>query len=102
MEASHTYSGKAGGVKVHKLRSVQRSDIILPEKTLGLLERNVNDFIRQRERLKTLGLATKKGLLFYGPPGTGRTHTIHFLAGPAWIAPTWTPLSKRCSLAAEA
>lgn len=80
LEASHSYSGKAGGVKVHRLRSVQREDVILPNKTLGLLERNVQEFIKQRGRLRGLGMAIKKGLLFYGPPGTGKTHTIHYLA----------------------
>ena len=80
LEATHSYSGKSGGVKVHKLRSVQREEVILPEKTLRLLEFNVHGFIQQRDRLRELGLAAKKGLLFYGPPGTGKTHTIQYLA----------------------
>ena len=81
LEATHSYSGKSGSVKVHKLRSVQREEVILPEKTLRLLEFNVHGFIQQRHRLRELGLAAKKGLLFYGPPGTGKTHTIQYLAG---------------------
>jgi hypothetical protein len=80
LESLDNYSGKAGGVKVHKLRGVKREDVILPEKTLRLLERNVGDFIRQRQQLQKLGMPVKKGLLFYGPPGTGKTHTIHYLA----------------------
>ena len=54
--------------------------MILPEKTLGLLDRNIRGFIQRREQLLKLGLPIKKGLLFYGPPGTGKTHTIHYLA----------------------
>ncbi|PWU09075.1 MAG: cell division protein FtsH [Verrucomicrobia bacterium] len=80
LEASHNYSGKAGGVKVHRLAPVHRDEVILPEKTLQLLERNVGQFIEQRERLRGLGMAVKKGLLFYGAPGTGKTHTIRYLA----------------------
>ncbi len=80
LEASHNYSGKADGVKVHKLRTVGRQEVILPEKTLRLLERNVSEFIAQRDALHKLGMAIKKGLLFYGLPGTGKTHTIHYLA----------------------
>ncbi|MCW5823057.1 MAG: 26S protease regulatory subunit [Cyanobacteria bacterium TGS_CYA1] len=80
LEQASRYSGKAGSVKVHKLRSVDRHDVILPAKTLELLERNIMDFIDSREQLKELGMPVKKGLLFYGPPGTGKTHTIHYLA----------------------
>ena len=80
LEMSDNYSGRAGSVKVHKLRSVRREEVILPEKTLKLLERNITDFIKHRDQLKSFGMALKKGLLFYGPPGTGKTHTIHYLA----------------------
>jgi ATPase family associated with various cellular activities (AAA) len=80
LEASDRYSGHTGPLRIHKLRSVRREDVILPEKTLGLLDRNISDFITQRQKLLKLGLPIKKGLLFYGPPGTGKTHTIHYLA----------------------
>src|SRR5690606_18682782 len=79
-QAPHAYSGESAGVKVHKLRTVDRDQVILPAKTLALLERNVIHFVRQRERLSQYRQATKKGILFYGPPGTGKTHTIHYLA----------------------
>jgi AAA+ superfamily predicted ATPase len=81
LEPGGGYSGKSGSVRVHRLHTVTREEVILPAKTLRLLERNVQDFVRQRERLQMAGLAVKKGLLFYGPPGTGKTHTIHYLAG---------------------
>jgi hypothetical protein len=77
----HSYSGESSGIKVHRLRPVGREQVILPAKTLELLERNVVRFVRQRRRLAECGQATKKGLLFYGPPGTGKTLTIHYLAG---------------------
>lgn len=80
LEKRDNYSGKAGNVRVHKLREVTREQVILPEKTLRLLERNVTEFIAHRDQLKDLGMSIKKGLLFYGPPGTGKTHTIHYLA----------------------
>lgn len=80
LEKRDNYSGKSGSVRVHKLREVSREQVILPEKTLKLLERNVTDFIAHRHQLKELGMSLKKGLLFYGPPGTGKTHTIHYLA----------------------
>ncbi|HVC96682.1 MAG TPA: hypothetical protein VND64_23595, partial [Pirellulales bacterium] len=78
--AEHSYSGRSSGIKVHKLRTVERDQVILPRKTLDLLERNVIQFVRQRPELAKFRQATKKGILFYGPPGTGKTHTLHYLA----------------------
>lgn len=78
--SEHSYSGESTGITVHKLRSVERDQVILPESTLRLLERNVIQFVKQRRKLSQYRQATKKGLLFYGPPGTGKTHTIHYLA----------------------
>ena len=59
---------------------MQREEVILPESTLKLLDRNVIDFAASTARLRAIGQPTKKGLLFYGPPGTGKTHTIQYLA----------------------
>jgi hypothetical protein len=80
LEQPDRYSGQIGTLRVHKLRVVRREEVILPAKTLQLLDRNVRDFIAQREKLQELGMPIKKGLLFYGPLGTGKTHTIHYLA----------------------
>jgi hypothetical protein len=80
LESYYDYSGRGGSVKVHRLREVRREDVILPAKTLALLDRNVGRFVEARERIKSLRFPAKKGLLFYGPPGTGKTHTIHYLA----------------------
>ena len=76
----YAYSGAGAGIKVHTLRTVEREQVILPRKTLDLLDRNVIGFVRNRPRLARFRQATKKGILFYGPPGTGKTHTIHYLA----------------------
>ena len=80
LETTDNYSGAVSGIKVHRLKTVQREEVILPERTLGLLERNVTRFVEQRDRLRQMQMGIKKGLLFYGPPGTGKTHTIHYLA----------------------
>jgi hypothetical protein len=79
-QSEHSYTGEAAGIKVHKLRTVEREQVILPAKTLDLLDRNVIEFVRRRPQLAKFRQATKKGILFYGPPGTGKTHTIHYLA----------------------
>ena len=74
------YRGRSKGVMVHKLAAVQREDVILPEATLRLLDRNVLKFVGSRAQLRRLGQSTRKGILLYGPPGTGKTHTIRYLA----------------------
>jgi len=71
LEESDNYSGQSSGIRVHRLRAVRREEIILPQKTLGLLERNITQFVAQREELRKLNMPVKKGLLFYGAPGTG-------------------------------
>ncbi len=80
LEQGESFAGTPAAIKVHKLRTVRREQVILPLSTLHLLDRNVIQFIWQRSQLAQLGQATKKGILFYGPPGTGKTHTIHYLA----------------------
>lgn len=80
LEEPDNYAGGVDGIKVHRLKCVRREEVILPEKTLALLERNVTRFVEQRDRLRQLHMGIKKGLLFYGPPGTGKTHTIYYLA----------------------
>jgi hypothetical protein len=80
LENQYNYSGRGGAVNVHRLRKVAREDVILPPKTLALLEHNVESFVANRSAIKALRFSGKKGLLFYGPPGTGKTHTIHYLA----------------------
>ena len=79
-QEEHSYSGQSSGIRVHRLRTVERDQVILPESTLTLLDRNVIQFVRQRQQLSRFQQATKKGILFYGPPGTGKTHTIYYLA----------------------
>lgn len=80
LEQSYAWSGHAQRIQIHDFPPVEREALILPEETLTTIERNVIDFARQRPALAELGLSTQKGLLFHGPPGTGKTHCIRYLA----------------------
>jgi hypothetical protein len=80
LETDTDFAGRDGAVKVNRLHQVAREDVILPERTLSLLDRNVASFVGVRERIKSFGLSAKRQLLSYGPRGTGKTHTIHYLA----------------------
>lgn len=80
LDGETNYRGHSRGIMVHRLAPVTRDDVILPEPTLRVLDRNVLNFIGSREGLRQLGQSTRKGILLYGPPGTGKTHTIRYLA----------------------
>src|SRR6185312_13442503 len=70
-DADSGYRGSANGLMVHKLPRTDRASVILPEATLELLDRNVLNFVEGRAQLRRLGQSTRKGVLLYGPPGTG-------------------------------
>ena len=80
LDGGADYRGRSRGITVHRLPAVDREEVILPERTLKLLDRNVLDFVGNRSALRRLGQSTRKGILLYGPPGTGKTHTIRYLA----------------------
>jgi ATP-dependent Clp protease adapter protein ClpS len=80
LEGGADYGGRSRGITVHRLPTVDREDVILPEPTLKLLDRNVLRFVGSRDALRRFEQSTRKGILLYGPPGTGKTHTIRYLA----------------------
>jgi ATPase family associated with various cellular activities (AAA) len=57
------------------------SELVLPD---GLLERIVRHVVgptRHREELLARGRHLARGLLLWGPPGAGKTHTVRYLTG---------------------
>lgn len=72
-----------GGVSLSfaQLPSIQRDDVILAESVLDRIERHALGIAVHRAELLAAGQHLKRGLLLFGPPGTGKTHTTRYLAG---------------------
>lgn len=74
--------GERGSVlRFHSRHPVPRESLILPEATFDDVRRQVVGVARNRDRLREAGQHLKRGLLLYGPPGVGKTHTVRHLVG---------------------
>jgi hypothetical protein len=60
---------------------VARDQVILPAELLDGIERQVLGVARHASRLRASGQHLRRGVLLYGVPGTGKTHTIRYLLG---------------------
>ena len=54
--------------------------IRLPDETTDMLEKEFVTFWERLEKFRRLGLSSKRGLLLWGPPGSGKTSTVQVMA----------------------
>lgn len=66
-------------IEVLDLPLLNKDQLILPNEAMRLLESTVFGFCTARKALNDLGFSKKKGILFHGPPGTGKTHALGYI-----------------------
>jgi len=82
----------ADGEIVEHERSYCWDDIYVSEETRRMVCTHVQGFLANYDRLKDLGVKTRRGLILAGPPGTGKTLLGKILADTLdvsfiWISP---------------
>jgi hypothetical protein len=74
-------NGQEGyAIRFQPLRRALREQLVLPDELIQVVERNVLGMLRHADTLRATGRSVRRGLLFHGPPGTGKTMMVRYLA----------------------
>jgi cell division protease FtsH len=75
----HEFGHGVGPLRFHARPTVGPSDVVLPAGVLEVVERQIVGVATHRETLRAAGHGLKRGVLLFGPPGAGKTHTVRYL-----------------------
>jgi hypothetical protein len=66
-------------LQFHRRPTMSAEELILPAEVLAAVRRQVVVVAKHKSQLLAAGQHLKRGLLLYGPPGVGKTHTVRYL-----------------------
>ena len=73
------FGERGAALQFHRRPDLTAEDVILPTETLATIHRQVVGVAEHRQQLLAAQQHLKRGLLLFGPPGVGKTHSVRYL-----------------------